>query len=280
MPVIYIDVLLILNLWVDFLLLSATARLRHFPVRRWRLLIGAFCGAVGSCVLFLPLLSWWITLLIRVVGTLLLCLLTFPVHGWGCFLKNVLVFSVLSAVFSGLASMLWYYVAPHGFVVINGVVYYDAPASLLIVFTALSYGAICLFDVISRRKLPRGGAYTLTVRQEGEEVVCTCLYDSGCTLREPFSGKPAVVMDAKTANRLRPSADVTSAVRNKLRYVPYKTIHGEGLLPAFCPQYMALTDKNGRKRDISGSFLALSDTLENDEYVALVGTDIGELLEG
>ena len=48
MPVIYIDVLLALNLFIDFLLLSVTARIRRRPHRRWRTVLGALFGAACS----------------------------------------------------------------------------------------------------------------------------------------------------------------------------------------------------------------------------------------
>ena len=54
MPVIYIDVLLALNLFIDFLLLSVTARIRRRPHRRWRTVLGALFGAACSCLIFLP----------------------------------------------------------------------------------------------------------------------------------------------------------------------------------------------------------------------------------
>ncbi len=280
MPVIYIDVLCILNLWVDFLLLSATARLRRLSVKRRRLLLGAACGAVGSCLLFLPPLSWWAALLIRTVGTVLLCLIAFPFAGRRRFCGDFLTFAVLSAAFAGLATMLWYFAAPNGFWVVNGVIYYDAPAALLIVFTAVSYGAVCLFDLLTRRRMPRGGRYTLSLRHRGKEVICPCLYDTGCTLKEPFSGKPAAVMDASAAKALLPSGwqqEGEAAADAKTRFVPFKSLSGAGLLPAFQPEYMAITDENGRRRDITGSYLAISEGLGNDEYVALIGTDIGDL---
>ena len=44
MPVIYIDVLLALNLWIDFILLLATARILRLPRRRWRMVLGALLG--------------------------------------------------------------------------------------------------------------------------------------------------------------------------------------------------------------------------------------------
>ncbi len=280
MPVIYIDVLVILNLWVDFLLLSATARLRKTPVKKQRLLLGAFCGAVGSCALFLPPLFWWQALLIRIGGTLLLARIAFPFVGWRRFFGDVLTFAVLGAVFAGVANMLWYFVSPAGLWVVNGVVYYDAPASLLIVFTAVSYGAVCLFDHINRKKVPRGGKYTLFLRHGGKNVVCSCLYDTGCTLKEPFSGKPAAVIDAVAAKDILPvgwQQRDTDATAVKLRFIPFKSLGGEGLLPAFQPEYMAIADEGGAKKDITGSFLAVSEGLLNGEYVALVGTDIGDL---
>lgn len=280
MPVIYIDILLILNLWVDFLLLSATARLRRMTVKRWRLLIGAACGAVGSCLLFLPPLSAWAALLIRVAGTVLLGAIAFPFTGIRRFGGDVLTFAVLCAAFAGLATMLWYFVSPNGFLVINGVIYYDAPAALLILFTAISYGAVCLFDLLTRRKMPRGGKYTLALRHSGREVVCSCLYDTGCTLKEPFSGKPAVVIDAAAVKNLLPTdwcENGMAAADAKTRFVPFKSLSGEGLLPAFQPEYMAVSDEKGRRRDITGSYLAVSEAFNNGEYAALVGTDIGDL---
>ncbi len=280
MPVIYIDVLFILNLWVDFCLLSATARLRRLPVKRRRLLLGAVGGAAGSCVLFLPPMGWLPALLLRAVGTVVLPLITFSFRGWRVFGKTLFTFVVLSAAFSGLATMLWYLLTPAGFLVVNGVVYYDAPASILIVATAVSYVAICLFEYCFRRRAPQNRRYQLRLRHRGKTVVCTCLYDSGSTLREPFSGRPAVVMDRSAAAGLLPPEWPPSdaAAHGHFRFIPFQTLSGEGLLPAFQPEYMAVVGADGTPRDISGSYLAICDSLGHGEYTALIGTDVGELM--
>ncbi len=281
MPIIYIDILFILNLWVDFLLLSATARLRRLPVKRWRLLFGAAVGALGSCLLFLPPLSWWGALLIRVPGTALLAVITFPMPNLRRGVGDTITLTVLCAVFSGTATMLWYIAAPNGFLVVNGVVYYDAPASLLILFTAVSYVAVCVFDRLTRRKTPQGRGCTLLLRHGGREVACACLYDSGCTLREPFSGKPAVVIDATAVHTVLPpdwQRDSAAATAAGTRFVPFKSLGGDGLLPAFLPDYMAVVDTNGKRLDITGSYLALGEGVLNGEYTALIGTDIGDMM--
>ena len=68
MPVIYLDVLLAVNLLIDFLLLSATAYLLHIPVKRWRLVISAVIGAASAALIFLPPLPALASLGIKVVG--------------------------------------------------------------------------------------------------------------------------------------------------------------------------------------------------------------------
>lgn len=283
MPVIYVDVLLILNLWVDFLLLTLTARICRYPVRRWRVVCGAAVGALLCLLLFLPPLNTVLTLLIRFLGTVVLVLLTFGTPRLRVFFKLFLTFAVVSALFGGLATALWYFLAPAGFMVIRGVVYYDAPASLLIVFTAVSYVVILVYERLRRTVAPKNRTYTLTVRDGGRDIVCSLLYDSGCTLREPFSGKPALVIDRTAAARLLPrdfTEDTALARDKRFRLIPFETVGGEGVLPAFCPAFMQIRDRQGNAWDISGSYLAISEKLQNSEYAALCGTDIGDLLEG
>lgn len=283
MPVIYVDVLLILNVWVDFLLLSLTARICRYPVVRRRLLLGAVVGALLSLLLFLPPLTVLLSALIRIAGTVALTVLTFGVPRLRVFLRLLVSFSVLSAVFGGLATAFWYFVAPAGFMVINGVVYYDAPASLLIVFTAVAYIVLLLYERLRRTSAPQDRVYTLAVSEGDKQVVCSLLYDSGCSLKEPFSGAPALIIDRTAIDGLLPHGfeeDAHLAQDKRLRLIPFETVGGEGVLPAFRPARMEVRDKRGNTWDISGSYLAVSKRLVNGEYAALCGTDIGDLLEG
>ncbi len=282
MPVVYIDVLFLLNLWIDFLLLSLTARVCRVPVRRGRLVLGAATGALLCLLLFLPPLTVWLSILIRVSGTVLLTVVTFRLYSWRLFFKLFTTFSVLSAIFSGVATALWYTVAPKGFVVVDGVVYYDAPASVLIVFTAVAYLCILLYERLRRRTAPENRVYTLTIQENGKQLVCSLLYDSGCTLKEPFSGRPALVIDRSAVQSLLPhgwTKDVRTARDCGMRLIPFETVGGEGVLPAFCPKCMYITDRKGGRWDVTGSFLAVSDALGHAEYTAICGTDIGDILE-
>lgn len=158
MPVIYLDVLLALNLFIDFLLLLATARLLRLPYRRWRLVLGALAGAASACLIFLPDLSALAAAGLKLLAAGILLLIAFAWRGLWSYIKTLTVFFVSSTLFAGVAAALWFFAAPQGFYVVNGVVYYDVPPLLLVFLTVVSYGALCLFDRFVRKKRRRTGS--------------------------------------------------------------------------------------------------------------------------
>ena len=54
MQTVYVDVLLVLNWVIDYLLLRLTAHFLRLPVSRKRLVLGAGVGAFGALVILLP----------------------------------------------------------------------------------------------------------------------------------------------------------------------------------------------------------------------------------
>ena len=70
--VIYIDILLALNWWIDFLLLLGVRRATGGGTGSWRLAVGALVGAVSCLVLFLPPMPVWLSLLVRLSAAVLM----------------------------------------------------------------------------------------------------------------------------------------------------------------------------------------------------------------
>ncbi len=299
MPVIYIDVLIALNLFVDFLLLSATARVLRRPHRRWRMVLAALFGGVCACTILLPALSLPVQALVGVAQAALMVLLAFSWHGWRSYLCEVGVLFALSAVFAGVCYAVWFFVAPGGFVIFNGVVYYDVPPLILVALTVLSYGVVWLYDHLTLGRVPASHSYRLTVTYGGQSVEVRALHDTGNGLADCFSGRPVVVVERAALLPLLPASLRTlrtddliasfagtgescaplaqTAVDTRLRLIPFRSVGGEGLLPAFQPDALTVTDFAGQTRDIGGGYVAVTDTLGRGEFQALIGNDIATL---
>lgn len=286
MPVIYLDVLLALNLFIDYLLLRATARLLRLPCRSARLLLGAAIGAACACVILLPPLPAPLDLLLRLSGAALLVLAAFAWHGVAAFAKRVGVFLLLSALFGGLAWALYLFAAPDGFYVVNGVVYYDVSPLLLVGLTVAAYAGVRLWDRLTRKSAPAGRDYRLLVEGDAGSVTLRALYDTGNDLKEPFSGRPVAVvqLDALRGALSPAMLDALAAFPDtagdggaRLRAVPYRAVGGDGLLPAFCPERLTLTDLRGAA-DVTGAYIAVCDRLGRGDHDAIIGGGLAAAL--
>lgn len=293
MPVIYLDVLLAVNLLIDFLLLSATAYLLHIPVRRWRLVVAAVAGAASATLILLPPLPTLASLGIKLALAACLVRIAFAWNGLARFIKQCWLFFVVSVVFVGVAFGLWTAFSPRGMTVVNGVVYYDVPPGLLVLFSVISYLLLRLYDRITRKKAPRQQIYRLRIDGGAGMVELNALYDTGHHITEQFSGSPVVIVQwhelagclpvnlQQSLQRLLDGQpddlSAHAALKNRLRLIPIHTMGGDGCLPAFRPVGMTVSDGT-HTVGIDGAYIAVSHELKSREYQALFGNDIAELL--
>lgn len=305
MPVIYLDVLLALNLFIDFLLLLATVRLLRLPAKRWRLVLAALFGAGCSCLIFLPELPLPVSALIKLAAAALILRIAFPWYGFWSYIKQITVFVIVSTIFAGLAFALWFFAAPEGFYVVNGIVYYDVSPLMLTFLTVISYGMIWAYDRATRRRAPENREYRLLLDAGAGEVTLRALHDTGNGLTDAFTGSAVVVarlgaIESCLAPDLRvalthslagemtdladsedaPGGVATAvAVRRHLRLIPFHSLGGGGLLPAFRPDHLRLLSPAGACRDITGAYVAVCAHLGRGEYDALIGSDLAGLFD-
>lgn len=269
MPVIYVDILIVLNWFIDWLLLLLTARLLHLPTRRGRVVLGAAVGGVAACQLLLTIPAP-LSLLLHGIGAALIIRIAFAWRGFKSYLRQLVTFFCVSALLSGLVTALWHISGSEAVVTRNGVIYCDISPLTVAVLSAVSYGIIRLYERLTRKRAPEALEYTVTVGDGQRAVECRALYDTGLHLREPFSGAPVIVVNREA---LQPCIQTAA----RMRMVPYRTVGGSGLLEAFVPHSVTVKRRGEAARDISGVYVALSDDPPRGEYTALIGSDVLEL---
>lgn len=276
--VIYIDILLALNWWIDFLLLLGVRRAAGGAGKPWRLAFGALVGAVACFVLFLPPLSVWLSLLIRLSAAALMVTVAFGYRTRRDWTRRVILLFALSAGLAGLCGALYFFLAPQGFYVFNGVVYYSVPPLLLVALTVLCYGLLWLAEHVLRRRAPKEHLFRVRIAWEERCAVFSCLYDSGNHLVEPFSGKPVLVVERAVAETLLPHIPTVLDLPAGWRLIPYNTLGGDGLLPAFVPASVTAIVQ-GKELPLPLCYVAVCDSLGRGEYQGLIGADMAENLE-
>lgn len=274
--VIYIDILFALNWWMDYLLLLGVRRGMGGEGKSWRLAVGALVGAFSCLALFLPPIPVWLSLLIRLVAAVLMVLVAF---GWRMRdgLRRVMLLFALSAGLAGLCGGLYFFLAPEGFYVFNGVVYYSVPPLLLVALTVVCYGLLWFSEQLLRRRAPRDHLFRVRLTHANGEVTFSCLYDSGNHLVEPFSGKAVLVVEQQVAEKLLAYIPAVSDLSSGWRLIPYNTLGGNGLLPAFMPDSVAVIS-GGDIHPLPSCYVAVCDRLGRGEYQGLMGANMAENL--
>ena len=98
---VYLDVLIGVNLFINYFLLLAVARFLHIPAKRGRMVAGAALGAFYALSIFLPELHPVLSLLIKLLMSGSIVWLAFPIQSWKTFLRALAGFYLTSFAFAG-----------------------------------------------------------------------------------------------------------------------------------------------------------------------------------
>ena len=277
--VVYADVLLLINFYIDYLLLLATEKLCRVRACFRRRLLGAAIGALSSLCVLLPQAPFALCLTLQGSVAAVTVLAAYGRARVGPFVRRVLCFFGATYLFAGLVLLVQRLVVPEGVMVHHGVVYWDVSPLLLLGSTTVCYGGLWLFRRLFSRSQGEELALSLIV-QIGERRECLCaLYDTGNHLCEPLSGDPVIVVDPAFASRLLGAKEAddllslaVSPSRPKgYRLIPYQAVGKEGLLPAFRPDRAS---RNGV--ELPRLYLAVSPTPLREGYDGIAGPAILE----
>lgn len=276
--VIYVDVLVILNLFINFFLLLATEFFTKENAKRWRIFLGAFLGGIYSLQVFLPEMGTILNLLSRILAGGLITFVSFGFKTYKRFLKLFCAFLGMTFLFAGLMIALWIIFKPDGMFLNNSTVYFGISLPVLILSTAVCYVIAKIISKILFKNKPQQTIFDFTLEIDGKKLSGRAMLDTGNTLCESFSGYPAVVCTYEFLKEVLPSdgedffkGDVTALNKiqdekwkKRVRLVTFSTVSDRGVFPSFRPDKLLLqnsaeTDKVfvsvlSRKKYINESF--------------------------
>ena len=238
---VYLDVLLLSNLWVDYALLRTAARLTHTPLPPPRAALASAAGAVSALTILLPAMPAAVCLAGRCLTAFAIAAAAFGMHSPRLLLRQTAVLFLLSLFFCGAVYALAMLRAPVGFLMQNTVVYADVSLLTLLIATTAA-AAVSVWLAKRRERLPKAG-YQLHLRIGGADYCLPALADTGSALCDAFSGRPVVVCPAHRLGKWLaqyPDAESAAADCRGFRMIPVRTVAGTSLLPAFLPERAAI----------------------------------------
>lgn len=257
--VIYIDVLIITSVYIDFLMIQACAAVLHTrPPSRTRSVLGALTGSLFSLTLLMPPAGKVMPLLIKFISAAAVIFVSFGFGSKAKFFTRIAVFFGVSILFAGVCLLLSETAAENLIFCRNGNVYFNISAAVLIISTAAAYGLIYL----SRRFLdstPKG-SFTVTVCCSGSRTASfAAIPDTGDRLVDIMTGIPVIVTGKEQLSGLLENIPTEKDMPKKgWRLIPFETACGSGLIPIFKPEAVYIRNNETRRTSTPEAYIGVS----------------------
>ena len=272
---VYADVLLVLNLIIDYFILSLSARLLKKSISLWRMLLSSFIGAVSSLYIFLPTIPVLIESLLKLTVCLLMCLAAFGYLNFKGFLRAFSVVSAVSFLYGGLMIAVWYIFKPYGMIINNSVVYFNVSPVFLIVFSAAAYIVIIIVRKITERNSVYSDECRIDVVADGNTAKLTAIIDTGNSVEDIFSLSEIIVVDESVVYSIFDGYPDNQDLKRRYRALPIGTVSGASLLDGYrCDR--AFVEYRGKNIELKSPILAVSKSELSDGYNAIVNPKIFE----
>lgn len=254
MPVVYIDVLFLINFIIDTSLLITSATFCGQPLKILRTVAGGFFGGVYACLtVVFPILSY-----LKFPVSLIILTITFAPKPKKQFLKLLSAFYLQTFLLSGS---------------ITTTLYYPLTTPKLLI-TALPLLAVItyFYKKQKNRLLTYGKNCTVNLTACGKTLQIKGIIDSGNSLTDPLSGLPVIVTSAENFAR----GEILGKIKNKdfaelmltgkFYIIPCKTLSGENILLGTKPEKCEIVTTSGEKKELHCT-LALAPDYEKEEII-------------
>lgn len=240
---IYADILIITNIYSNFFLLKATAKLTHNALRNSKCVAAAIVGSLFSLVILLPELNTFTLLLIRIISAALMVIVAFSGRESSELYKIGLIFFFISFLFAGTEYAFSLLDNGGRTVFHNSMLYVNISLLTLVISTITAYTALTLFRRFMDRSNEFDGDFSVIIINGDKQVKLKAVCDSCNNLSDSFSGKPVIICGKNSVEPLFEEKELVGAMAmnvsgescRKWRVIPFSTIDSSGLVPSFRP---------------------------------------------
>jgi len=267
MPTVYIDVLFVVNLIINYILLYAAATLVHLKKIKLRMWAAAGLGALYALMIFFPDFSLLYTTISKLLISMLIVAAAFPFFSLRTYIKALTIFYMVSFGFGGCVLGVFYFTdigAKLGAIYSNGIFYFNLPWTVLALSGALFYFSVKIAGILSV-KFSGGKVLRKKLRiRLGENIAeITALLDTGNALIDPITLSPVIIAEYRLLKDLfsedirkgldRLGSDNLTWVMTEVtekglrtRLIPFSSIGREnGMLLGFIPDSAEIRDDCG-----------------------------------
>lgn len=228
---VYVDLVIILNIAMDFLLLLSVSIILKRNVKIYRIVLGGLTGGISVIFLFLSLNNLYL-FLFKLLISILMILVTFSFKNIKYFFNNLLYLYLSSIILGGGIYFLDIQLNYDN----NGLLFLNSGFSLNIVVLLIISPFIIYGYIKSMKNMKRNynNFYKVDIIYKNKKYKFNAFLDTGNRLYDPYKKRPIVIVNT---NKIK--LDYENSI-----LVPYGTASGRGILKCVVVDKMIIDSKD------------------------------------
>lgn len=193
---IYIDIVIIENLIMNYIILCATGIVSKNKIRHLRLIMASLLGAIYSVVAYMKILEIYSNIVLKILLSVIIVYIAYNPQTVKKLWKTLVMFYLVSFVFGGVAFSLIYIIKPQDIIMKNGLFLGTYPLKTIILGAIVAFTIIIIAVKIIRKKFTtKDMICDIEIMLNNKKINTKALIDTGNMLKEPITNTPVVVVE-------------------------------------------------------------------------------------
>lgn len=292
---IYIDIVLMENLIMNFIILLATGIVLKEKIKVIRFLLASLLGAIYSVVSYLSILEIYTSMILKIILSIVMIYIAFNPQTIKNMWKDILLFYLTSFVFGGAAFALIYIVKPQDILMKNGLFLGTYPLKTIVLGAIIAFIVIMTAFTVVKSKITKKDMFCeIEIEINKKKINTIAMIDTGNLLKEPITNTPVIVVEHTLLYDCMPKEilnhldellggefenipeEIKEKYISKLKFIPFSSLGKQnGMLLGIKADTITIKgiDKEEKKENIIIGIYNKSLT-KRGEYRALMGIEL------
>lgn len=290
---VYVDVVFMENLFMNYIILFATAVINKVEIKLIRILLSSILGSIYAVVAYTNILSNSTGVIIKILLSVAMIYIAFKPEGFKRFIKQLLIFYLATFTFGGVAFALLYFVKPGELLIENGIYIGTYPIKIALLGGIVGFVIITIAFNLIKGKLSKNDMFcNISIYIDSKRKDMISMIDTGNLLKEPITGMPVIIVEKEELKDIIPmeilknvnkiiNGDIDD-IKNieqyisKFRVIPFNSLGKQNGLLLGIKADKIIVDYDENKIEHNNIIIGVYEKklCKNDSYKALIGLDL------
>ena len=292
---IYVDIVLIENIIMNFIIILATGIIMKEKIKYINYFFASLIGAIYSVIAYMNILEIYSNIILKILLSVIIVFISYNPSSIKKLLKQLIIFYLTSFSFGGAAFALIYIIKPKEILMKNGLFLGTYPLKTIIISALIAFFIlISAFKIVKSKITKKDMFCIISLVMNNIKVEVNAMIDTGNMLKDPLTQKPVIVIEKNSLYELLPKQilnnldnilggdlenipeDVQKEYLPKLKFIPFSSLgKPNGMLIGLKAEKVIIVYEDNEiiKEDVIVGIYNRSLT-KKGEYKALIGIEM------